>query len=149
MPPRERKTHQDFGAAIKARCGRKFPRREERPSTSRQVDGEGEGQSRNKENGFCTNTDISCASTSKGDPNPQKGKKGVSDTNFTREDPGHKDPGHIEGRGLQSVRTTTCRNDADFRHCIGSATQHNAAYKTGQECDENHSQCLKIPDQNQ
>ena len=78
-----KKTHQDCAAAIKARCERKFPQREERPDTSRLVNGEGQGQSRNKENGFCTNTDISCASTSKGDPNPQKGKKEVCDTNFT------------------------------------------------------------------
>ena len=128
------------------------------PGTSCQVDGEGEGegegQSRNKENGFCTDTDISCASNSKGDSNPQKGKKGVCDTNFTREDlshkdPGHKDPGHIEGRGLQSVRTPTCRNDVDLCHCIGSATQHNAANRTGQECNESHSQCLEIPVQDQ
>ena len=144
-----KKTHQHCEAAIKARCGRKFTQREERPGTSRQVDSEGKGQSRNKENGFCSNKDISCASTSKGDPNPQKRKKGVFDTNFTREGPGHKDPGHIEGRGLQSVRTTNCCNDADLRHCVGSTTQHNAAYRTGQECNESHSQCLKIPDQNQ
>ena len=129
---------------MKACRGRKFPQREERPRTSRQVDGEGESQSRNKENGFCANTDISCASTSKGDSNPQKGKKGVCDTNFTRED-----PGHIEGRGLQSVGLTTCCDDADLRHCIGTTTQHNTAHGTDQECNESHSQCLEIPDQDQ
>ena len=139
-----KKSHQHCRAAIKSRCGGKFPQGEERPSTSREVDGEGKGQSRNKENGFCTNTDISCASTSKGDPNPRKGKKGVYDTNFTSED-----PGHIGGRGLQFVRTPTCRNDADLRHCTGSATQHNAANRTGQERNESHSQCLKIPNQDQ
>ena len=144
-----KKTHQHCRAAIKAHCGGKFPQGEERPGTSREVDGEVKGQSRNKENGFCTNTDISSASSSKGDPNPQKGKKGVCDTNFTSEDPGHQDPGHFEGRGLQFVRTPTCRNDADLRHCTGSATQHNAANRSGQECNESHSQCLEIPDQDQ
>ena len=140
-----KKSHQHCRAAIKSRCGGKFPQGEERPGTSREVDGEGKGQSKNKENGFCTNTDI----TSKGDPNPQKGKKGVCDTNFTNENPGHQDPGHIEGRGLQFVRTPTSRNDADLRHCTGIATQHNAANRTGQECNESHSQCLEIPDQDQ
>ena len=82
-------------------------------------------------------------------PNPQKGKKGVCDTNFTSEDSGHQDPGHIEGRGLQFVRTPTCHNDADLRHCTGSATQHNAANRTGQERNESHSQCHEIPDQDQ
>ena len=144
-----KKTHQHCGVAIKSRCGGKFSQGEERPGTSRKVDDEGEGQSRNKENGLCTNTNISCVSTSKGDPNPQKGKEGVCDTNFTREDPCHKDPGHIEGRGLQSVRTPTCHDDADLHHCIGSATQHNAANRTGQECNESPSQWLEIPDQDQ
>ena len=101
-----KKTHQDCEAAIKVRCGGRFPQGEERPGTSRQVDGEGKGQSKNKENGLCTNTDISCASTSKGNPNPQKGKKGVCDTNFTREDPGHKDPGHTERKGLTVCQDT-------------------------------------------
>ena len=144
-----KKSHQHCGEAIQSRCGGKFPQGEERPGTSRQVDGEGKGQSRSKENGFCTNTDISCTSTSKGDPNPQKGKKGVGSTNFTSEDSGHQDPGHIEGRGLQFVWTPTSHNDADLRYCTGSATQHNAANRTGQECNESHSQCLEIPDQDQ
>ena len=102
-----KKTVQDCGEAIKPHGRGKFPQGEERPSTSRQVNGEGE--SRNKENGFCTNRDISCASTSKGDSNPHKGKKRVGNTN-----PDHKNPGHSKGRGLQSVRTPTCPDVADF-----------------------------------
>ena len=70
-----KKSHQHCRATIKSRCGGRFPQGEERPGTSRGVDGEGKGQSRNKENGFCTNTDISCASTSKGNPNPPEGKE--------------------------------------------------------------------------
>ena len=89
-----KKTIQDCGAAIKPHGRGKFPQGEERPGTSRQNDGVSE--SRNKENGFCTNTNISCASTSKGDSNPQKGKKRVGNTNS-----GHKDPGHKAGGTLQ------------------------------------------------
>ena len=69
-PPRVRKPSKTVEQPLSPAGRGKFPQGEERPSTSRQVDGEGETQSRNKENGFCTNTNISCASTSKGDSNP-------------------------------------------------------------------------------
>ena len=144
-----KKTHQDCEAAIKVRCGGKFPQGEERLGTSRQVDGEGKDQSKNKENGLCTNTDISCASTSKGNPNPQKERKESVTQTSPVKTPVTKTPATLKGRGLQSVRTPTCHNDADLRHCIGSATQHNAANRTGQECNESHSQCLEIPVQDQ
>ena len=68
-----KKTHQDCRAAIKARCGRKFPQGKEGPGTSRQVDSK--GQSRNKENCFCTNTDISYASTRKETQTPRRERK--------------------------------------------------------------------------
>ena len=114
-----KKTFQDCGVAIKPHCRGKFPQGEERSSTSRQD--EGEGESRNKENGFCTNTDISCAMTSKGDSNPQKGKKRAGNANFA----------YNEGRVLQSIRTSNCLYDADVRYYTGSATQQNAANRTG------------------